>query len=71
MHDKGYKGEKRNRITEMEITWRVISGGVERGESRGKVQVIRGIIVRYKIARGRLRIVWRSQEIICMTHGHG
>ena len=43
-------------------------GGEDRDE---KVQVITGIIVRYKIDRGRLRIVWRSQEIICMTHGHG
>ena len=42
-------------MTEMEITWRVISG-----EGRGmgeKVQGIRSINGRYKIDRGRLRIV--------------
>ena len=38
----------------MEITWRVISREGERGE---KVQGIRSINGRYKIDRGRLRIV--------------
>ena len=42
----------RNRFTEIEMTWRVI-----RGENWGKVQGIRGINGRYKIDRGRLRIV--------------
>ena len=41
----------------MEITWRVISGEEERGE-RGKGQGMRSINGRYKIDRGRLRIVW-------------
>ena len=36
-----------NRITEMEITWRVISG--VGGQMEGKVQGIRSIIGRYKI----------------------
>ena len=40
----------------MEITWRVISGG-EGGGMREKVQGIRSISGRYKIARGRVRIV--------------
>ena len=43
----------------MEITWKVISGGGRMGE---KVQGIRSIISRYKIGRGRLRIVWEIQK---------
>ena len=42
----------------MEITWRVISGEGEGGEWREKVQGIRSINGRYRIDRGRLRIVW-------------
>ena len=38
----------------MEISWRVISGEGEMGK---KVQGIRSIKVRYKIDRGRVRIV--------------
>ena len=41
----------------MEITWRLIRGGVGRGKRGGKVQGIRSIIGRHKIDRGRLRIV--------------
>ena len=40
----------------MEIIWRVISGEVEGGEWREKVQGI-SINGRYKIDRGRVRIV--------------
>ena len=40
----------------MEITWRVISREEEWGDG-GKVQGIRSINGRYKIDRGRLRIV--------------
>ena len=43
------------------------------GEDGGKVQGIRSINGRYKIDRGRVRIVcrkWRSQRTYCMTHGH-
>ena len=40
----------------MEITWRVFRGEWER-KNGGKVQGIRSIIGRYKIDRGRLRIV--------------
>ena len=40
----------------MEIIWRVINGEAV-GGGRGKVQGIRSIIGRYKIDRGRLRIV--------------
>ena len=44
-------------MTEMGITWKVISGEGKR-ENRGeKVQGIRSIIGRHKIDRGRLRIV--------------
>ena len=43
----------------MEITWRVISGEEKNG---GKVQGIRSIIGRYKIDRGRLRIVWEMES---------
>ena len=40
----------------MESTWRVITRGVGRGE-RGKVQRINSINDRWKIDRGRVRIV--------------
>ena len=40
----------------MEITWRVISGGVGRGDS-GKGKRISSINDRWKIDRGRVRIV--------------
>ena len=41
----------------MEITWRVIIGGVGEGRMGEKVQGIRSINGWYKIDRGRLRIV--------------
>ena len=41
----------------MEITWRVISRGLGGGERKGKVQRISSINGRYKIDRGRVRIV--------------
>ena len=47
----------RNRTTEMEITWRVISGGVGEGRVGEKVQRISSINGRYKIDRRRLRII--------------
>ena len=40
----------------MEITWRVVNRGVGRGEG-GKVQRISSIDDRWKIDRGRIRIV--------------
>ena len=40
----------------MEITWRVVNRGVGGGE-RGKVQRISSIDDRWKIDRGRVRIV--------------
>ena len=46
----------RNRITEMEITWRVIRGEGE-GRMGKKVQGISSINGRYKIDKVRLRIV--------------
>ena len=47
----------------------VISGEMEMGE---KVQGIISIIGRYKIDRGRLRIVGNGEanELIYTTHGH-
>ena len=45
----------------MKITWRVISGEGE-GENGEKVQGIRSINGRYKIDRGRLRIVWEMEK---------
>ena len=36
--------------------------GRERGRIGGKVQGIRSIICRYKIDRGRLRIVWEMEK---------
>ena len=44
----------------MEITWSVISGR-RRGKNGGKVQGIRRINGRYKIDRGRLRVVWEME----------
>ena len=41
----------------MEIIWRVINRGVREGESGGKVQGISSINDRWKIDRGKLRIV--------------
>ena len=41
----------------MEITWRIIHGGRGRGRMGAKVQGIRSINGRYKIDRGRLRII--------------
>ena len=42
----------------MEITWKIISGeGVEVEGLGGKVQGIRSIIGRFKVDRGRSRIV--------------
>ena len=47
-----------NRITEMEITWKVSHGaGTGRRRIREKVQGIRSIIGRHKIDRERIRIV--------------
>ena len=46
----------------MEITWRVITGEGEWGEWGGKVQGIRSINSRYKIDKGRLRIVWEMER---------
>ena len=48
------------RITEMEITWRVIIG--VGGQMEGKVQGIRSIIGSYKIDRGMLRIVQEMEK---------
>ena len=45
----------------MEITWRVIRGSCE-GRIGEKVQGIRSINGRYKIERGRLRIVWEMKK---------
>ena len=41
----------------MEITWRVINRGLEGGVKGGKVQRINSINDRWKIDRGRVRIV--------------
>ena len=62
--------QNRNRITEMEITWRVISG--EKGAMGEKVQGIRSVNGRYKIDRGILIIMGNGEakELTCRTHGH-
>ena len=49
--------QNRNRIIGMKITWRVISGEVGGGEWG-----IKSIIGRYKIDRGRLRMVWEMEK---------
>ena len=41
----------------MEITWRVINRGLGGGREGGKVQRINSINDRWKIDRGRVRIV--------------
>ena len=43
--------------------------GSGRGTERGKVQRISSINGRWKIDRGRVRIV-EAKELISMTHGH-
>ena len=53
--------QNRNRITEMEITWRVISGGGGGGMGE-QVQGIRSINGKQKIDRERLRIVQEIQK---------
>ena len=45
----------------MEITWRVVNRGVGGGEG-GKVQRISSIDDRWKIDRGRVRIVEEMQK---------
>ena len=45
----------------MEITWRVVRGEGERGMEEN-VQGISSINGRYKIDRGRLRIVWEMEK---------
>ena len=42
--------------TEIEITWRLISGEGEEGERGKELQGIRSITGRHKMDRGRLRI---------------
>ena len=54
--EKLNKQQERNRITEIEITWRVISGE-EEGRMGEKILGIRSMNGRYKIDRGKLRIV--------------
>ena len=53
-------------FTEIEITWRVISGEREWGEGVGrmgeKVQGIRSTNGRCRIHKGRLRIVWEMEK---------
>ena len=46
--------------------------GLGKRENGAKVQEIRGIIGRYKIDRGMLRIVGNGEakNLICMTCGH-
>ena len=53
--------QNRNRTTEMEITWRVISGEAE-GGMREKVQRISSINGRQKIDREMLRIIQEMQK---------
>ena len=55
----------------MEITWRVVNRGVG-GREGGKVQRISSIDDRWKIDRGRVKIVGNveAKELISMTHGH-
>ena len=55
------KQVNRNRIKEMEITWSVISGEGMGGMGE-KLQGIRGINGRYKIDRGRLKIVQEMEK---------
>ena len=47
----------KNRITEMEVTWRVISWEGEGRKWEEKVQGMRSINGRHKVDRGKLRIV--------------
>ena len=51
----------KSRITEMEITWRVFSGEGAGGDG-GRGTGNNSINGRYKINRGRLRIVWGMEK---------
>ena len=63
---------EQDRITEMEITWRVINRGVGGGEGGEKVQGISSIIGRHKIDREVKNSIENveAKELICMIHGH-
>ena len=50
-----------NRITEMEITWKVTVGR-GRGREGEKVPGISSINGRYKIDKGKLRIIWEMEK---------
>ena len=64
--------QNRNRITEMEITWRVINRGVGRGE-RGKgtenKQHKQQVENRQGEGKNSIGNV-EAKDLICMTHGH-
>ena len=57
---KTTNNQNRNRIREMDITWRVFSGGRE--EQGGKGTGIRNRIDRHKIDRGQLRILQEMEK---------
>ena len=60
LSDAQFKTLVIRKLTEVEITWRVISQ--EGGRLGAKVEGIRNINVRYKIDRGRLRIIWEMEK---------
>ena len=63
---------EQHRITEMELTWRVINRGVGGGEWGEKVQGISSIIGRHKIDREVKNNVGNreTKEPTCIVHGH-
>ena len=64
--------QNRNRTTEMEITWRVIRGGGERGENGEKGTGNKKHKCQVQNRQGRVKNSignGEAIELVCMTHG--
>ena len=61
--------QNRNRITEMEITWRVISGEGDEGKDTGNKKHKWQVQNRQEEVKNSIGNV-EAKEFICMTHGH-
>ena len=56
------KQPNRNRIREMDITWRDFSGEGEGRNSGGKVQGRRNMVSRHKVVGERSKMVWETED---------
>ena len=69
---KNTKNQNRNKITEIEITWRVISGESE-GENEGKGTGNKKHKWQVETRQGEVKNSMgngEAKELICTTHGH-